>query len=146
MDLVIGLDLGTAGSRAVAVGADGRIVAVVSAAHPSLLTGDGQVEQDPAHWWGSAAGCLREVTRQAGPAPLAVGLSGQMDGPVLLGGYGQVLGTCHISADSRATAECGQITGLIGAAQLIAVAGKPTTSRLCLSGCGARPRLLRLAR
>jgi sugar (pentulose or hexulose) kinase len=125
MDFVIGLDLGTAGSRAVAVAADGRIAAVASAAHPSLLTGDGQVEQDPAHWWESAAGCLREVTRQAGPAPLAVGLSGQMDGPVLLGGDGQVLGTCHIWADSRATAECSQITGLIGAGQLIAVAGKP---------------------
>ena len=125
MDFVIGLDLGTAGSRAVAVGADGRIVAVASAAHRSLLTGDGRVEQDPADWWESAAGCLREVTRQAGPAPLAVGLSGQMDGPVLLGGDGEVLGTCHIWADSRATAECGQITGLIGAEQLIAVAGKP---------------------
>ena len=125
MDFVIGLDLGTAGSRAVAVGADGRILAVASAAHQSLLTGDGRVEQDPADWWESAAGCLRAVTRQAGPAPLALGLSGQMDGPVLLGGGGQVLGTCHIWADSRAAAECGQITGLVGAGQLIAVAGKP---------------------
>jgi xylulokinase len=125
MDFVIGLDLGTAGSRAVAVGADGRILAVASAAHRSLLTGDGRVEQDPADWWESAAGCLREVTRQAGAAPLAVGLSGQMDGPVLLGGDGEVLGTCHIWADSRAAAECGQVTDLIGAGQLIAVAGKP---------------------
>jgi xylulokinase len=124
MGFVIGLDLGTAGSRAVAVGADGQIMAVASAAHPSLLTGDGQVEQDPGDWWESAAGCLREVTRQAGAAPLAVGLSGQMDGPVLRGD-GQVLGTCHIWADSRATAECGQVTDLIGAGQLIAVAGKP---------------------
>ena len=59
MDFVIGLDLGTAGSRAVAVGADGadgRILAVASAAHQSLLTGDGRVEQDPADWWESAAG------------------------------------------------------------------------------------------
>ncbi len=83
MDFVIGLDLGTAGSRAVAVGADGQIVAVASAAHPSLLTGDGQVEQDPADWWESAAGCLREVTRQAGRAPLAVALSGGLDAAVL---------------------------------------------------------------
>ena len=125
MDFVIGLDLGTAGSRAVAVGADGRILALASAAHRSLLTGDGQVEQDPADWWESAAGCLREVTRHAGPAPLAVGLSGQMDGPVLLGDDGQVLGTCHIWADSRAAAECGQITERIGAGRLISVAGKP---------------------
>jgi xylulokinase len=125
MDFVIGLDVGTAGSRAVALGADGRVLAVAAKPHPSALTGPGRIEQDPADWWESAAGCLRSVTRQAGPAPLAVGVSGQMDGPVLIGADGRVLGTCHIWADSRGTAECGQITGLIGAERLIAVAGKP---------------------
>ncbi|MGH3124725.1 MAG: FGGY family carbohydrate kinase, partial [Streptosporangiaceae bacterium] len=125
MDFVIGLDLGTAGSRAVAVAPDGRVLSVASAAHGSVLTGTGQVEQDPADWWASAAGCLRAVTSTAGGTPLAVGVSGQMDGPVLIGGDGQVLGTCHIWADSRATAECAQITERIGAGRLISVAGKP---------------------
>jgi len=125
MDFVIGLDVGTAGSRAVAVTADGRVLAVAAAAHPAQLTGPGRIEQDPADWWRSAARCLRSVTGQAGPAPLAVGLSGQMDGPVLLGADGQVVGRCHIWADSRATAECAQITALVGAERLIAVAGKP---------------------
>lgn len=125
MDFVIGLDLGTAGSRAVAVAPDGQVLGVASASHGSLLTGEGRVEQDPADWWASAAGCLRVLTAHLGPAPLAVGLSGQMDGPVLIGGEGQVLGTCHIWADSRGTAECGQITGRIGAGRLISVAGKP---------------------
>ena len=125
MDFVIGLDLGTAGSRAVAVAPDGRVLGVASASHRSLLTGEGRVEQDPADWWASAAGCLRVITAQLGRAPLAVGLSGQMDGPVLIGAAGQVLGTCHIWADSRGTAECGQITARIGAGRLISVAGKP---------------------
>jgi xylulokinase len=125
MDFVIGLDVGTAGSRAAAVAADGQVLAVAAAAHPSQLTGPGRIEQDPADWWQSAASCLRSVARRAGPAPLAVGLSGQMDGPVLIGADGQVLGRCHIWADSRATAECVQITGLIGAERLIAAAGKP---------------------
>lgn len=125
MDFVIGLDVGTAGSRAVAVTADGQVPGVASAAHPSKVTGDGRIEQDPAEWWKSAAGCLRSVTRQAGPAPLAVAVSGQMNGPVLMGGDGSVLGMCHIWADSRGTAECRHITDLIGAERLIAVAGKP---------------------
>ena len=129
MDFVIGLDVGTAGSRAVAVGADGRVLAVAAMSHPSMLTGPGRIEQDPADWWESAAGCLRSVAQRAGPAPLAVGVSGQMDGPVLIGADGRVLGTCHIWADSRGTAECGQITGLIGAERLIAVAGKPCVRR-----------------
>jgi xylulokinase len=125
VDFVIGLDLGTAGSRAVAVGPGGRVLCVASAPHRSLLTGAGRVEQDPADWWASAAGCLRTVTAQVGRAPLAVAVSGQMDGPVLIGGDGQVLGTCHIWADSRCTAECGRITERLGAGRLISVAGKP---------------------
>lgn len=125
MDFVIGLDVGTAGSRAVALAADGQVLAVAAMTHPSQLNGPGRIEQDPADWWRSAASCLRSVTGQAGPAPLAVGLSGQMDGPVLIGADGQVLGRCHIWADSRAAAECAQITSLIGAERLIAVAGKP---------------------
>ncbi len=125
MDFVIGLDLGTAGSRAVAVGAGGQVLGVASAPHQSLLTGEGQAEQAPSDWWTSAAGCLGTIAGQVGRWPLAVGLSGQMDGPVLIGGDGQVLGTCHIWADSRCTAECDQITERIGAGRLISVAGKP---------------------
>src|SRR4029077_14686746 len=66
MDFVIGLDVGTAGSRAVAVTAHGRVLAVAAAAHPAQLTGPGRIEQDPADWWRSAARCLRSVTGQAG--------------------------------------------------------------------------------
>jgi xylulokinase len=125
MDFVIGLDVGTAGSRAVAVAANGQLIASAACGHPSQLTGPGRIEQDPADWWQSASSCLRSVTRQAGPAPLAVGVSGQMNGPVLIDGEGRVLGPCHIWADSRGTAECSQITGRIGADRLIALTGKP---------------------
>jgi xylulokinase len=125
VDAVIGLDVGTSGSRAVAVGADGTVLAVSDAAHPSQLTGPGRIEQDPADWWASVVTCLREITRVTGPVPQAVGLSGQMDGPVLIGAAGRVLGRCHIWADSRATAEAQQITARAGAEQLIAVTGKP---------------------
>jgi xylulokinase len=125
MDFVIGLDVGTAGSRAVAVGPGGQILAGASAAHQSHFTGPGRLEQDPADWYASAGECLRAITAHTGPAPLAVGLSGQMNGPVLLTGDGQVLGTCHIWADSRATAECRLITARVGAERLIELAGKP---------------------
>jgi len=125
VDVVIGLDVGTSGSRAVALDPDGTIRAVAAADHPSQLTGPGRVEQDPADWWASAASCLRAITAVTGPAPAAVGLSGQMDGPVLIGAGGRVLGRCHIWADSRGTAEAQRITDLAGPAELIAVTGKP---------------------
>jgi xylulokinase len=125
MDFVIGLDVGTAGSRAVAVGTGGQILAEASAAHPTQFTGPGRLEQDPADWYASAGKCLRAITAHTGPAPLAVGLSGQMNGPILLTGDGRVLGPCHIWADSRATAECRLITARVGAERLIELAGKP---------------------
>ncbi len=125
VDTVIGLDVGTSGSRAVALGADGVVRAVAAADHPTQLTGPGRAEQEPAHWWASAATCLRAITEVTGPSPVAVGLSGQMDGPVLVAADGQVLGSCHIWADSRCTAEAEQITAQVGAEPLIAVTGKP---------------------
>ncbi len=62
--IVIGLDLGTGGARAVAMGLDGRVVARGRADLPAEATRiDGpRVEQDPHAWTAAAAGALRQVT------------------------------------------------------------------------------------
>lgn len=75
---------------------------------------------------------MRAITAQVGPAPLAVGLSGQMNGPVLLAGDGWVarrlvldshLGT-HLDAPSHFVAGAPDVDEadlevLIGPAQVI---------------------------
>ncbi len=92
---VLGLDIGTGGSRAVVVDDGGRVV--VSATEPhapfdSLQTG--WAEQDPDNWWRAAQAAIRAVCADGRVVPAdvhAVGLSGQMHGAVLLDAAGEVV-------------------------------------------------------
>jgi len=63
MDVVIGIDLGTQGARAFAVGPDGSVAA---SAHAALRPAEqdlpaGWIEQDPAEWWRAVCACLGQV-------------------------------------------------------------------------------------
>lgn len=49
VDVVIGLDLGTGGVRAIAVDLQGRLIAQTTRSYP-LLTPPGWTEQNPADW------------------------------------------------------------------------------------------------
>jgi xylulokinase len=64
-DVVVGLDIGTSSTKAIATTANGVVRAQVSAAHEVLLPAPGWVEQDAeAIWWREACGILRELTAQ----------------------------------------------------------------------------------
>ena len=102
---VIGLDVGTSGSRAVVVEADGSISASATAPHePFASPGPAWAEQDPDNWWTAGQQALRAVVdraRASGSSIDAVGLSGQMHGAVLLGERGEVLRPSIIWCDQR---------------------------------------------
>jgi xylulokinase len=101
-------------------------LATAAAAHQSVVAHDGWAEQDPRAWWDGVVHCLRTLKSDQPEAHVAcVGMSGQMDGPVLLDSSGDSLGTCHIWADSRATNECEEISSLLGNDRIIALTGKP---------------------
>ncbi len=126
MECTIGIDVGTGGSKAVLLAPDGRTLATAAVAHQSIVTQDGWAEQDPRTWWDGVVRCLRSLKSDQPEAHVAcVGISGQMDGPVLLDAAGDPLGTCHIWADSRATGECEEISSLLGNDRIIALTGKP---------------------
>ena len=107
---VIGLDVGTSGSRAVVVEAERSISASATAPHdPFASPGPAWAEQDPDNWWTAGQQALRVVTGEArarGSSIDAVGLSGQMHGAVLLGERGEVLRPSIIWCDQRTSAEC----------------------------------------
>ena len=92
---VLGLDVGTGGSRAVIVDADGVVTATATeplAAFDSPRTG--WAEQHPGDWWRASQAAIRGVLAAGATAPdaiRAVGLSGQMHGAVLLDAWGEVV-------------------------------------------------------
>ncbi|MGE5155226.1 MAG: FGGY family carbohydrate kinase, partial [Bdellovibrio bacteriovorus] len=65
--VVIGLDLGTSGCRAMAVDRAGTILAEVRRPLPEPLTpADGWVEQDPEAWWEGVRSLLRQIDAELG--------------------------------------------------------------------------------
>ncbi len=62
-DLVIGLDVGTGGARALAVDRQGQVIARADAKfeHPPYEPEPGRFEQDADEWWRASQRCLRQL-------------------------------------------------------------------------------------
>src|SRR5580658_8850180 len=85
---VLGIDIGTGGTRALIIGADGRIVASATEEHePFASPKIGWAEQHPEDWWRAAGIAVRKALTQSGLKSddiACVGFSGQMHGAVML--------------------------------------------------------------
>src|SRR5262245_2310808 len=115
MSHLLGIDVGTTGTRAIVVdAADGRVIAGATSEYPLYTPRPLWAEQDPDDWWRGTQAAVRDAlaaARAAGGVDIAgVGLSGQMHGVVLLDGGGRALGRSLIWCDGRTQEECGEIT------------------------------------
>ena len=72
MNVAIGVDVGTTGARAVAVGEDGVVVASLTAGYPLLTPRPRWTEQDPEAWWRAAREVLAAVAERCRSADHAV--------------------------------------------------------------------------
>jgi len=128
MKYLLGIDLGTSGTRSVLFDENGQVIAARSAEYPLHQPRNGWAEQDPEDWWQAAIATISQVVKQSGVDPRkisALGISGQMHGLVMLDEQGQVLRPSIIWADQRTGEECGDITRLVGAQRLIEITANP---------------------
>ncbi len=120
---LLGIDVGTGGTRALAIDEHGRIVASATSEHvPFASPKTGWAEQDPRDWWRAAGEAVRLVVSHPAVGPdaiRAVGLSGQMHGSTLLDARGEVVRPALLWCDQRTGVECREITEQVGAARLI---------------------------
>ncbi len=117
MTVLIGLDVGTTGVKAVAIDEEGRVLDTASSEYPLSTPHPGWAEQDPELWWRAA----QDVLGRLPDGPL--GLSGQMHGLVVLGEHGEVLRPAILWNDQRTAAECAEIEQLVGLERLIELTG-----------------------
>ncbi len=111
-EVVVGLDLGTSGARAVAVDAEGRVMAEGSAplAAPSVPLPPGRFEQQPADWWTAARLALQRMMNALGPRPVVALAPSSTSGTVcLVDGEGAPLGPAIMYSDNRAGAEAEEV-------------------------------------
>ncbi len=128
MEYVIGIDLGTSGTKTVLFDRAGQVMASATVEYPMYQEKNGWAEQDPAHWWDAAVRTLRTVVEESGVNPediKGLGISGQMHGLVMLDKQGQVLRRSIIWCDQRTAAECEEITRRVGAQRLIEITANP---------------------
>src|SRR5580692_2341939 len=135
--MILGVDVGTGGTRAVLIDRNGRVVASAASEHaPVRSERIGWAEQDPEDWWRAAreaiAGAMA-ASELTGAEIEAVGLTGQMHGCVMLDAAGEVLRPALIWADQRTQPECDWLEAKIGRERLIELTCNPALPNFTLT-------------
>jgi len=125
---LLGIDIGTSGTKTVLFNLDGTAAASETVEYPLYQPQNGWAEQDPADWWDASVKGIRAVLMKAGCSGAdvaAVGLSGQMHGLVMLDRDGHVLRPSIIWCDQRTQAECDELNRTVGEKRMIEITANP---------------------
>ena len=123
---LIGIDIGTSGTKAVLFDTDGRTIASASAEYPMEQPANGLAEENPEDWWNAAKTTLKAVTAKAEDGKIVgIGLSGQMHSLVMLDKGNHVIRPAILWCDQRTKVECAEIEAIVGREKLIEITGNP---------------------
>ena len=132
MNVYLGVDVGTSGTKVIAMQANGAILAGSSAEYPCYAPKPLWSEQNPDDWWNATVRATRETLQKGNIAPSevkAIGLSGQMHGSVFLDKNDQVIRPAILWNDQRTAKECEEIEQRVGGrARLIELVANPAMS------------------
>lgn len=123
---ILGLDVSTTATKAVIADAQGTVVGTAACGYDFDTPRPLWCEQDPALWWEGTVASVRQAIETAAIDPhriVALGLTGQMHGLVLLDGWGQVLRPCILWNDQRTGPQCDTIRRRLGFDELLAITG-----------------------
>lgn len=128
MAYLIGIDLGTSGTKTVLFDEYGKVIASAMAEYPLYQPQNGWAEQDPDDWWNAVITTVHQVFADSRIAPESVagiGISGQMHGLAILDKAGNPLRRSILWCDGRTTEECAEITQKLGKERLIQITANP---------------------
>ena len=117
MGIFLGIDIGTSGTKALAIDEQGVILAEAMESYPCYAPKPLWSEQDPEDWWKATIVSVKKVIRSAKLKPAdvrAIGLSGQMHGSVFLDKNDKVIRRAILWNDQRTAAECEEIESRVG--------------------------------
>ena len=87
MRYLVGIDVGTSGTKALIIDEGGSLIASATAEYPMYTPHPQWAEQDPEDWWQATITAMNQAIQNAGCKPeeiVGIGLTGQMHGMVLL--------------------------------------------------------------
>ncbi|MAE62184.1 MAG: xylulokinase [Planctomycetaceae bacterium] len=133
MPHLLGIDIGTSGTKALICTNRGKVLATATADHDIASPKPGWSEQDPRQWWTATCKATKQALKKAKVKPATIkgiGLSGQMHGSVFLADDGpesaQPLRPALLWNDQRTVAECADLEKAAGGRRkLIEMTGNP---------------------
>ena len=128
MRYLLGIDVGTTGTKALLIEQTGRPVADAISEYPLSTPRPGWAEQHPEQWWQATAKAVSSVIGSSGVSPtdiVGVGLSGQMHGAVFLDEEEQVIRPALLWCDQRTVKQCQWITDTVGIETIVAETCNP---------------------
>ncbi len=137
--MLMGIDVGTGGTRALLIDRAGRVLASHASPHAGIRSEHiGWAEQDPEDWWRAAQEAIGGALAAAadaghGGTVEAIGLTGQMHGCVVLDTAGRVLRPSLIWCDQRTGPQCDWLTDEIGRERLIELVANPALPNFTLT-------------
>ncbi|MBO7662532.1 MAG: xylulokinase [Clostridia bacterium] len=136
MKYVLGIDLGTSGTKTVLFDQNGKGIASATVEYPMYQPQNGWAEQNPADWYNAAVSTIHTVLEKSGVSGedvVSMGISGQMHGLVMLDERNEVIRPSIIWCDQRTAKECEEITEKVGYDNLIRITANPALTGFTLS-------------
>ncbi len=127
-DYLLGIDLGTSGSKALLMKEDGSLCGTATHSYETQMPRPSWAEQNPEVWETATVQSIRAVLGECGvegEQVAAVGLTGQMHGLVALNEDGAVLRPAILWNDQRTGEQCAAITKQVGAERVLEWTGNP---------------------
>ena len=114
---LLGIDIGTSGTKTLVCEDNGKVLATAMAPHPIFSPKPGWSEQRPQDWWKAVCDATKAVLKKAKVDPKSIkgiGLSGQMHGSVFLADGTTPLRPALLWNDQRTAEECKEIEKAAG--------------------------------
>lgn len=126
MAYLLGLDISTTSSKALLINHKGEVLGSASSPHLHSSPKPMWSEQDPLDWWNAVIHSIQDVivqTKIQAIDIIAIGLTGQMHGLVLLDENGEVLRPAILWNDQRCQVQCDEIHERVGKNRFIQICG-----------------------
>ena len=125
-EYLLGIDLGTSGNKCILINEEGEIIASSTHEYQTIMPHPTWTEQKPEDWWSATKKSIRCVLERSNVDPhriVAIGLTGQMHGLVLLDSKGEILRPCILWNDQRTVNQCNEINNNIGVDNILNFTG-----------------------
>jgi xylulokinase len=128
MKYLLGIDIGTSGTKSLLIDERGKIISSFLYEYPLYTPKPNWVEQNPSDWFKGTIISIQQILKKSkvsGNSIVGIGLSGQMHSSVFLDKEMEVLRPAILWSDTRTKKECDWIMNKVGKKNIASLVANP---------------------